>query len=298
MLGVSTGAPGRTTMVAAGSSRLFVREVGTGQPIVIVHGGPDFDHEYLAPELDGLAERFRVVYYDQRGRGRSFAGEAPGDVTIAGEVEDLDRVRAWTGADSIALLGHSWGGLLALEYAIRHSDHLSHLILLNTAPASHGDMVDMRHELRAQRSAKESARMAELRSDPAFMAGDIAAESEYYRIHFGSTVPPERLDELVRRLRISFTPEAVVAARAIEDVLYQDSWNQEDYDLIPNLRSLTVPTLVIRGGSDFIPAEGVRRIVDAIPGTRFVELPDAGHFTFLEQPERVRSLITEFLAAS
>ena len=119
----------RTTFVPAGESRLFVRDLGSGHPVIVLHGGPDFDHSYLVPELDGLAEQNRLVFYDQRGRGRSWSGEGPDSVTIDSEVEDLDRVRAWTGSTTVALLGHSWGGLLAMEYAIRHPERVSHLIL-------------------------------------------------------------------------------------------------------------------------------------------------------------------------
>ena len=62
--------------VGTGSARLYVRDVGHGLPIIVVHGGPDFDHEYLLPEMDQLARSFHLVYYDQRGRGRSFSGHA------------------------------------------------------------------------------------------------------------------------------------------------------------------------------------------------------------------------------
>jgi proline iminopeptidase len=299
MVGLQPGSSARTAILPIGAGRLFVRDVGNGPPIVVVHGGPGFDHEYLLPELDGLAEQFRLVYYDQRGRGRSFAGEGGDDVTIAGEIEDLDRIREWAGAESVALLGHSWGGLLAMEYAIRHPDRVSHLTLLNTAPVSHQDMLALRREWNARRSPEQSARIRELRSDPAYLAGRIDADAEFNRIHFGSTVRrPDQLEEVVRRLRIGFTPEGVVAATAIEDALYDQTLLAEDYDLIPELRALRIPTLVIRGENDFIPLDGVRRIVSAIPGSRFVQIPDCGHFTFLERPELVRSTIAEFLGAA
>ena len=92
------------------------------------------------PELDRLSESVRLIYYDQRGRGRSFSGEGPDDVTLIGEIEDLDRIREWTGLDAVAVLGHSWGGVLAMEYAIRHPERVTHLILMNTAPG-----VERRH---------------------------------------------------------------------------------------------------------------------------------------------------------
>ena len=82
----------RETRVAVGGGSLYVREVGSGAPLVVLHGGPDFDHGYLRPELDQWAETFRVVYYDQRARGRSVEGVRPEEVTLASDTADLDRV--------------------------------------------------------------------------------------------------------------------------------------------------------------------------------------------------------------
>jgi proline iminopeptidase len=291
------GREARTSILPVAGAQLFVRDIGSGPPVIVLHGGPDFDHEYLLPELDRLAEQFRVVFYDQRGRGRSYAGDQAGDVTIASEVEDLDRVRAWTGSESVVLMGHSWGGLLAMEYAIRHSDRVSHLVLMNTAPASHRDMLVLRRELASRRGPEGSKRMAELASDPEYLAGDAAVEAEYYRIHFGTTVRrADQLDEIIRRLRVGFTPAGVVAARSIEDSLYDQTWSAEDYDLFPELRLLPIPTLVIRGEDDFVPAEVMLRIASAIPRARFVEIAGTGHFSYVDRPELVCSTISEFLA--
>src|SRR5207253_7963045 len=92
-------------------------EVGNGRPLVIVHGGPDFNHNYLLPRLDRLSSAFRLIYYDQRGRGKSSRDVSPETVNIESEVDDLDSLRKYFGLDAIAILGHSWGGLLAMEYA-------------------------------------------------------------------------------------------------------------------------------------------------------------------------------------
>jgi proline iminopeptidase len=296
---VHVDAPGpiaRKGFVRNGSVRLYVRDVGEGLPIVVLHGGPDFDHQYLVPEMDLLAEAFHLVFYDQRGRGRSFSGEPLDDVTIATEVDDLDRVRESFGFGSIALLGHSWGGLLAMEYAIRHRERVSHLILMNSAPASRADAAALRTELARRMSPAQTERMNELRSDPMFLAGDIGAEVEYYRIHFGTTLRnPEHLDAVIRRLRSAFTQQGVVAARAIEDKLYDETWSRDDYDLVPALRLLDLPTLIIHGGDDFVPIEVIRHIAEAISGSRLIVLPNCGHFAYLEQPEQVFSSVVAFL---
>lgn len=277
---------------------LFVREVGDGRPIVVVHGGPDFDHVYLLPELDRLTDAGRVIYYDQRGRGRSVLDRPVSEITIATEVADLDSVRASFGAPSVAVVGHSWGGLLALEYAIAHPDRVSHLILVNSAPASHRDVGELRVELSRRRSTWQSHRLEELRRDPRFLAGDLELDAEYHRIHFAAALrDPDLLETLVGRLRSAVTPEVVVTSRQIEARLYEVTWARHDYDLLPALGGLAVPTLVLHGDDDFIPTAVVRRIVDAIPGAQLVELEDCGHFAYLEQPDRTFATIASFLAS-
>lgn len=277
-------------------ARLHVREVGDGLPILVLHGGPDFDHEYLLPDLDRLADLGRLVYYDRRGRGRSYSGRLADDVSMETEVADLDRVRDWTGSPSVALLGHSWGALLALEYAIRHPGRVSHLVLMNAGPVSHADFLDLRRHVSDIRPAEQQKRMDELRSSAAYLAGDLGADAEYHRLHFASAVRrPAHLEQVIGQLRRGFTAEGLRAARAIEDRLYQRTWLDEDYDLLPQLRQLRIPTLVLHGDQDLVPVEVARRIAGAMPHARLVVLPDCGHFAFLEQPDAVHAAVTEFL---
>jgi pimeloyl-ACP methyl ester carboxylesterase len=138
--------------------------------------------------------------------------------------------------------------------------------------------------------------MLELAADPAFGRGEVEPEAEYYRIHFGTTLTnPEQLNTLVGRLRRAFTPEAVVAARAIETSLYAQTWDREEYDLTPRLAALPMPALVIHGARDFCPPEIAEGIAAAIPRSRLVVLEDCGHFASMEQPVAVRSLVLDFL---
>ena len=276
-------------------ARLFARAVGDGPPIVVLHGGPEFDHRYLLPELDAMASSFRLVYYDQRGRGRSANGVRPGDVTIASEIEDVDAVRCHFGLERIAVLGHSWGGLLALEYAVRRPGRVLHLILLNTAPASRAEAIRLREEIRARRAPGEAEAMEALAAGDRFGRGDLDAEAEYYRLHFRVALRrPEPLDELVGRLRATFTPETVLLARAIEHRLYEDTWASHGYDLHPALRRLEVPTLVLHGADDFIPVEVAACIAESIPRAQLTVLPDCGHFSYLERPQEVYRNVVRF----
>jgi proline iminopeptidase len=274
---------------------LYYRDVGAGHPIVVVHGGPDFDHFYFLPELDRLADSFHLLYYDQRGRGRSAKGVRPEDVTLASELDDLDRVRSQLGSESVAVLGHSWGGVLAMEYAIRHPERVSHLILMNTGPASADDWRVLREELVRRRDPRDQEEMNAIAATDAYARGDLEAEAEYYRGHFRMTLrDPELLEALVGRLRANFTEDGVVLARTIEHRLYDETSRTEDWTLFPALRELNVPTLLLHGEHDFVPVELVVRIADAVPGARLTVLPGVGHFSYLEAPELVFDELSRF----
>ncbi len=278
--------------LGSGIERLYVRDIGRGTPIIVVHGGPDFDHEYLLPEMDRLAESFRLVYYDQRGRGRSFGGQRPDDVSIASEVADLDRVRDHFGLERFAVLGHSWGGLLATEYGLQHPERLLHLILVNTAPLSRSGVVALREELARTRSPEVVERMAALRSSPAYEAGDIDTDLAYYRLHFSSALrQPDLLERFLPRLRAAFTRERVLAARAIENRLYEETWDREGYDVVSRLSETDIPVAVIHGENDLIPVQIARDIADTIARCRFVALAGCGHFAYLETPVPFRTSV-------
>jgi proline iminopeptidase len=282
--------------ISINGHELYVREVGAGHPLVVLHGGPDFNHNYLLPEMDRLADACRLIYYDQRGRGRSAAGVRPEDVSIESEMADLDHLRRHVRRTSVAVLGHSWGAILAMEYATRHPDNVSHLILMNTAPASGHEVERFRQVLRMSRPPGDVEMMRAISTSDRYQAGDLEARADYYRIHFRVTVPrPENLEQIVGRLQSDFTPSTVRTALAIEERLYEQTWTTADYDLIPRLQNLSVRALVLHGDQDFVPVEMAARIADAIPGARLAVLRGCGHFSFLEDPQQVHDQITALI---
>jgi proline iminopeptidase len=279
-------------------AELYFREVGNGPPLVVLHGGPDFNHNYLLPELDRLSSVFRLIYYDQRGRGKSSRNIAPDGVNLESEIDDLEGVRRYFGLDTIAVLGHSWGGLLAMEYMTRHAERVSHLILLNAAPASHADL----QQFRQQRQAAEGptlAKMDAIASKPDYAAGDVEMDTEYYRAHFGNALGrPDQLESVVRRLRLHFTPSDIVKARAIEDRLYAETWLSAEYDVLARLRKTQVPALIIHGDNDVIPLRCATHVAEALSGSRLVVLSGCGHFAYLERPAEVLDAIADFVLQS
>jgi proline iminopeptidase len=284
------------TRIPVGATSLYGRAIGQGPPVIVLHGGPDFDHGYLLPDLDRLADTFRLIYYDQRGRGRSAEGVRPEDVTLASDVEDIDRVRQHFRLDAPALLGHSWGAVLALEYALRHPTRVSRLILMNPAPAAASDVAAVRKAY-LERLGADMDRQRAIVASAAYEAGDPEAVAARYRIHFKPSLKrPEDYERIMVTMRAGFISqgqEGIVKARAVEDQLMRDTWQVASYDLLPKMGGLRVPTLVIAGDYDFMVG-AAERIARAIPNAELVTIKDCGHFAFLECATEVRRAFNAF----
>jgi proline iminopeptidase len=283
--------------IPVGRASLYGRAIGQGQPVIVLHGGPDFDHGYLLPDLDRLEDGFHLVYYDQRGRGRSAENVRPEDVTLRSDLDDLDRVRQHFRLDAALLLGHSWGAVLALEYALRYPTRVAHLILMNPAPASAADVAVFRKAY-LEKLGADMDRQREIVASAAYQAGKPEAVTARYRIHFKPALKrSEDYERLMATMQAAFFRqgrEGILKARAIEAQLMHDTWQVPGYNLIPKLRSLRIPTLVIAGDHDFIPVEVAEHIAQALPDAELVTIKDCGHFAFLECTGEVRNALNAF----
>jgi proline iminopeptidase len=284
----------RELRVPVPGASLYAREIGRGQPMLVLHGGPDFDHAYLRPDLDRLADGYRLIYYDQRGA----AGVKPEDVTLQSDVADLERVRAHFTLDAPVVVGHSWGTVLALEYALRYPTRVSRLVLMNPAPASAADVPVLR-TFYLQKIGTEMDRQREIVNAAAYKAGEPEAVIARYRSHFKPALArPADYEKLMTAMQAAFVQqgkEGILTARAVEDRLMHDSWEIPGYDLMPKIASLQIPTLIIYGDHDFIPIEISQHIAKAMPTARLVTLKDCGHFSYLECPADVRRALDDFL---
>lgn len=290
------------TLVAVNGTRLWVHveprfedeEVGHigSEAILVVHGGPLLDHGYLVEPLRPLAAAAPLVFYDQRLSGRSDGVTDPPDgapeLSLATFVEDIEALRVELGLDRIHLLGHSWGGGLAMRYAIAHPDRVQSLILVSP-PAPSFDMAE--RETRAQMASLEpadTAGLGALRGSEAMARGDPDAIERMLRMSFrGQLVDRSLADELEFEIPDDYTARSG-ALRALAPEL-------ATADLTGALRDLPVPSLVVYGASE-AAAELTGPAFDALlPDVRVEVIEGAGHFAFMERPETFRSVVREFL---
>lgn len=274
---------GRTATVPVRGVALFERRVGEGRPVVVLHGGPGADHGYLRPGFDALAEGRELIYYDQRGGGLS---PVPREVPVGWteHVADLDAMRQHWGLERLTIAGYSWGGLLALLYALQHPDRVERLALVSPAPV-----------WRAARQRFE-ATFARRNLDPAFQEERrLLRESglrerdpaAFQQRIFELSVAPYFHDPSKARELTPFR----VTGRTQEEV-----WRSlGDYDLRPRLPDLAaLPSFVLHGEDDPIPIEAARQAAELL-GAEFHAVPRCGHVPYVEAFETFRDLVGRFL---
>jgi len=255
----------------------------TGTPLVVVNGGPGFDHTYLltSPVWQTIAKSRRVVFYDQRGTGRSVAPKG-GSYTLVENMEDLDGLRAQLGAERLDLLGHSWGGFLAMAYAARHPDRIAHLLLVDSGAPKLSDTVFLFKDVFPDVTVRQEAlAFANELGEKAAIDTDLR---EYISMLFYSL---EKRNAFIAQ----FSPSAY--HKEVNQAVWKDA---SRFDLNPELGKFSFSTAVITGRFDMNVAPSVAyKINQQIKGSRLVIFERSGHLPFYEEPDRFSAVVDEFL---
>jgi proline iminopeptidase len=277
---------------------LYYRTLGEAvDTLVVVHGGPFVDHGYLAPDLEPLAETHVLIFYDQRGTGRSTLVSDPASLHIAEHIRDLEAVRHHFELGQMALLGHSWGALLAAAYAHAHPGRLSALVAVSPGPLRRDPYWD--EVLPRVTAWMDSTTLVELaardaaRRDP---ANDARATCRTFfdLLLRGAFADPMDL-AAHQRMRGDFcsAPEPAIRNGPIVDSLTIASLG--GFDWRDHFAESEFPVLVIAGAHDVDPVEAYEEWEAAFPHARLVLLADSGHFPHVEQPEQFFGVVREFL---
>lgn len=299
-VGVSWGmsllipAPRLEGFTSTTSVPLYWREDGPagGRPIVLLHGGPGAHHDYLYPQMLALAATHRVITYDQRGGGRSRTDD-PAPITWRTQVEDLTSVLREMGLDgpheAPALVGYSWGALLAMLYAIEWRRDatmpaIDRLALISPAPITREWRTAFEAELLARQRGPAIHALRQALSASGLRETDMAAyrQRSFELSVAGYFADPHRAEAL--------TPFRVTGK------VQQSIWDSlGDFDLREALRAVRLPVLVVHGRDDPIPLDSAEAVAHALDG-RLVVLEDCGHVPYVEQPQALWDALERFLS--
>lgn len=266
-------------------TNLYYEIVGRGLQCIALHGGLGMDHTYFKKTFGPIEDVVQFVYVDQRGNGRSDR-PAPETITLAQLASDVDALRAHLGSEKFALLGHSFGGFVALEYATTYPHRLTQLFLLDTSPGVFSPTPE---------------ELAE-RPDPATVSPEAVAATK----RLFSTVPSSDAEYAasIRQAGRAYlrNPDTPAFSEAIADTIFDAQAmihgfaSFAQWSVVDKLGSIPCPTLVACGRYDLqTTPECSKRLADAIPSAELVWLEESGHFPWIEESEGFFRAVRDWL---
>ena len=253
-------------------------------PLIAINGGPGLSHAYIMQNdvWERIGKDRFVVLYDQRGTGKSKRVQTGAPQTMDADVADLDALRQQLGLDKVAVLGDSFGGLVAMAYTAAHPDHVAKLILSDSPGPKLQDLVHLLPQVFPdieEQTKKESEKLGE-NTDAAAKAGLL----NHFRMIFYS---PEKRDAYMDHMGdLGFEPAIAQAISASIDKM----------DLAPKLPGFKMPTLVINGRYDMNVAPLTAwQLAHTIPGAKIVFFEKSSHFPWYEEADKYVQVLEDFL---
>ena len=294
-------------LTLAGGRTVEWEAVGDGPPLMWVEGGPGFWAHLARPDVKLVSDLFRCHLVNAPGCGRTSPPADTAGYSLPAIIAFFEGVRDRLGLGQVAVMGHSWGGLVAAAWAAARPESVDRLVVIDGYPGGitddSGSGVD-RDAASAERDRVYARHAGEPWYDAAIRA--LAEEDEEWAeetwiacfdpvwpMYFADPDSPLSAPQLARvraEVRIN---------RAMNHAWFGDVHHFDGIDILPSLATVRCPALVIAGQYDFICGPAWNRpIAAAIPGARYVEVADAGHVPQYEQPRAFRDALLDWLAAT
>ena len=273
--------------ILVGDVSLNVRVIGSGFPLVLMHGGPGVDHHTMFP-LRPLSDHFKLIFYDHRCNGRSKGAQVE-TMTWQNLTADAEALRQSLNIDRWAVLGHSFGGMVAMEYALRYPNSLTHLILMDTGGDSWWVEQNAAKVLAERGYDDKTVAIAER-----FFTGNIKPDEFFGSVrrlasaYYHDLTPSQFLRDISVGVRMKTQPEALI---------YGYSRLLKGWKIMDRLGEIQVPTLVMAGEDDFqFPPDHQTILAESFSDARLEIIEGAGHNAHSERTSKVLEIIREFIA--
>ncbi|MFY0591101.1 alpha/beta fold hydrolase [Roseivirga sp.] len=271
-------------------SEVFYKTMGEGEPLIVIHGGPVLDHSYLLPHLEPLAQDYQLIFYDQRASGRSSVEIDSASMSMSGFMEDVELIRKALQLDKINLLAHSWGGLIAMNYAIKYDQNLNHLILSNSIAPNVADwqaenaVVAQNIDPEIQNKLNNIVSSGLLRTeDPREYINEMMTLSYHVQMYDTANL---------RNLKL-YIPQDYMLRNQIFGLLGPDMNN---FDLYTQLASVKTPTLVLYGESEGAVDLHAQKMANSFKHGQLSVIEKSGHFPFIESNKTFLAQVEDFLS--
>ena len=279
---------------AGGGVRLFYRVLGTGpDTLIVIHGGPGLTMDYFLEDLAPLTANHALLFYDQRGTGRSTLVSDSVSLDAQRFAEDLEAIRKHFDIKRLSILGHSWGAAVAALYSTRYPNHVDKMIIVGGLPLQQYQLADAFRQLEASRDTNTLRRMRELRAARIADPGNSDVCRAYYVLWFE---PFFGKHDAATRSKGDFCAGTFDSRRnKMNSVDRFTMASLGKWDWRSSLSQVLAPILVIHGTKDPLPLEGAKAWA-ALPNGRLLALEGVGHFPYLEVPDQFFDAVNKFLS--
>ncbi|MFH2034906.1 MAG: alpha/beta fold hydrolase [Candidatus Zixiibacteriota bacterium] len=267
---------------------IYYKTMGSGPPIFILHGGPGDAHDTML-QFKKLADQYKLIFYDQRAAGRSSGDEDTAAQAVDNFIEDLEQLRLKLAPEKIDIIAGSWGAMLAMNYAFKYSENINSLVLVSSMGISSDYLALYRANIARNRTREDSIAIEQIAKSDEVKNNDLEAIEKYWRLYFKAyCYNPTYADSITLWIRDTTYHE--VEGR------YNRLWEYfRNYDIRDKLSSISCPTLILYGDYDPTPFEYIQPIDDSIPNSELVIIEEAGHWLWVEAPDKIMPIIRDFL---
>lgn len=260
---------------------LHIYIIGDGEVIVFLHGGPGSEHRFFLPHVLPLSQRFKLVFYDQRGCGKS-EPLTNNQYSMKDEVDALELLRKELDVEKINLFGESWGSMLALLYATSYPERVNKIFLTAAIGVTAEGFSTFAEELEKRLSEEDKIKLSNL--EEKFKRGDSTIE-EIFGVLDRYYVYSE--ESLKRRKKTTINT-------SVNDAIGKDII--ENYDLTKKLDEINnIPILIAQGSHDILTPNLIKKLLlEHIPHAELIEIEECGHWTVVEKPNEINKIANDF----
>ena len=242
-------------------TKLFVKVFGSGEPLLVVHGGPGLNHTYFLPHLESLSKNYTIILYDGRACGRS-AIPSTDSLGLKFLVDDIDAIRKELGYEKINILGHSWGAIPVVRYGIDYPDKLKTMILCNPVSLSHEFDTEIAAIRKKRMTSSDSKERAGIVGSQEFKSGNPAAYEEIMKLAFRHSFATLSNSS---KLQLELPENFLKANRALLTGLGKDLGQYDYYHAVSKFKFFV---LILHGQHDALPLKISQRIQSSIPDSQ------------------------------
>ncbi len=268
-------------------NELYFKVEGEGEPILVIHGGPGLNTEYIEPHMQALAKKNKLIFFDPRSTGKS---EIPDDTLGTMHqymVDDIDAIRKVFGIKKMNILGHSWGAKIAVLYALRYPDNIKSLVLSNAIPLNHAyDTLQMVYNDQQSKKPELQDKRMEIISRHISRIEIQQRLSFMYSLYNYNDVD---------KIKLTYPQNFADAQIALFRGLSYD-YKKYDLDLYPHIHKIKVPAIVIHGDADGLSVKASEKLASSLGNAKLIHFDKSGHFPFMEEPDKFAQTVNTFIA--